>query len=431
MPYAEEPNDWSLARRMVGRRGPLRHDRRVWSAIKHEDRLDADETRGIPVDGSTDPLRRPRRRPGRPRRRARGGGRPGCSPRAGTCSARSWSASRPSSPTTAASAHCVGVGSGLSALELSLRAAGIGPGDEVIVPAYTWIATWLAISAVGATPVGVRSSPTTYNLDPAAAAAAVSERTAAIMPVHLRGEVADMEPLRGARHDPRPVRCSRTPPRPTARGATAGRAGSIGDAAGFSFYPAKNLGAVGDGGAVTTDDAELAARVRLLRNYGTRNRYEIELRGRTRGWPRSRRRCCGRSCRTSIAGTPPGRSSPGATTPPSRGSRRSPCRGWPSARSRSGTSTSSASPSATRPRRARRGGDRDAGPLSDAAAPLSRLRRPGLSRGSFPISERLADEVLSLPMHPFVGAGAERVIAGLRGGRRLSGAQPSAARNSS
>lgn len=174
--------------------------------------------------------------------------------------------------------HCVGVGSGLAAIELALRAAGIGPGDEVIVPAYTWVATWLAVSAVGAEPVGVDVKEGTYNIDPALIEAAVGERTAAILPVHLRGEPADMEAIaaiaerrdllviedaaqaHGARHAGR-------------------RAGSLGDAAAFSFYPAKNLGALGDGGAVTTDDDELAAKVRLLRNYGMRNRYEIEAAG--------------------------------------------------------------------------------------------------------------------------------------------------------
>ncbi len=174
--------------------------------------------------------------------------------------------------------HCIGVGSGLSALELTLRAAGIGPGDEVIVPAYTWVATWLAVSTVGATPVGVDVRPTTYNIDPESARAAVTSRTAAIVPVHLRGEPADMAAIdeiakshglfvledaaqaHGARHDGR-------------------RAGSLGDAAAFSFYPAKNLGALGDGGAVTTDDDELAERLRLLRNYGMRDRYRIESAG--------------------------------------------------------------------------------------------------------------------------------------------------------
>jgi len=174
--------------------------------------------------------------------------------------------------------HCVGVASGLSAIELTLRAAGIGPGDEVIVPAYTWVATWLAVTMVGAQPVGVDVRESTYNIDPDLVRAAVTPRTAAIVPVHMRGEPADMGEIdaiarsqglfvledaaqaHGARHDGK-------------------RAGSLGDAAAFSFYPAKNLGALGDGGAVTTDDDELAAKLRLLRNYGMKDRYQIETAG--------------------------------------------------------------------------------------------------------------------------------------------------------
>lgn len=174
--------------------------------------------------------------------------------------------------------HCVGVGSGLSAIELALRAAGVGPGDEVIVPAYTWIATWLAVTETGARPVGVDVEEGTYNLDPGLVEAAIGERTAAIVPVHLRGQPADMDAIgaiaadagllviedaaqaHGARHRGR-------------------RVGGIGATGAFSFYPTKNLGCIGDGGAVTTDDDELAERVRLLRNYGMRDRAEIEMAG--------------------------------------------------------------------------------------------------------------------------------------------------------
>jgi dTDP-3-amino-3,4,6-trideoxy-alpha-D-glucose transaminase len=174
--------------------------------------------------------------------------------------------------------HCVGVGSGLSAIELALRAVGIGPGDEVLVPAYTWIATWLAVSATGAKPVPVEVDESTFNIDARLIPAALTPRTAAIVPVHLRGEPADMDPIgdlarshglavvedaaqaHGARHRGR-------------------RVGGLGNAGAFSFYPSKNLGALGDGGAVTTDDDELAAKVRLLRNYGMKNRYEIEAAG--------------------------------------------------------------------------------------------------------------------------------------------------------
>lgn len=174
--------------------------------------------------------------------------------------------------------HCVGVGSGLSAIELALRAAGIGPGDEVIVPAYTWVATWLAVARTGARPVGVDVQESTYNIDPQLVPEAITARTAAVVPVHLRGEVADMATIVSIadRHGLRVVEDAAQ-----AHGAEVGgrRAGGIGDAGAFSFYPSKNLGALGDGGAVVTDDQEIAARVRLLRNYGMRDRYEIASAG--------------------------------------------------------------------------------------------------------------------------------------------------------
>jgi dTDP-3-amino-3,4,6-trideoxy-alpha-D-glucose transaminase len=175
-------------------------------------------------------------------------------------------------------AHCVGVGSGMSAIELALRAIGVGPGDDVLVPAYTWVATWLAVSAVGARPVPVDVEESTYNIDVDAARATVTERTAAIVPVHLRGEPADMgaiEELARA-HGLAVIEDSAQAHGARYRGR---RAGALGRAAAFSFYPAKNLGAFGDGGAVTTDDADLAAEVRLLRNYGMRTRYEVEVAG--------------------------------------------------------------------------------------------------------------------------------------------------------
>jgi dTDP-3-amino-3,4,6-trideoxy-alpha-D-glucose transaminase len=174
--------------------------------------------------------------------------------------------------------HCVGVASGLSAIELSLRAAGIGAGDEVIVPAYTWVATWLGVSRAGALPVGVDAIEQTYNIDPEAIEAVITPRTAAIVPVHLRGEPADMEAIGelARAHGLAVVEDAAQ-----AHGARCNgkRVGSLGDAAAFSFYPSKNLGALGDGGAVVTDDGELAERLRLLRNYGTRDRYRIETSG--------------------------------------------------------------------------------------------------------------------------------------------------------
>jgi len=169
--------------------------------------------------------------------------------------------------------HCVAVGSGLDALRFVLEARGIGPGDEVLVPGQTFIATWLAVSAIGAQPVPVEVDETHHALDPAAAAAAITERTAAILPVDLYGHPADHVALRALadRHglllldDAAQAHGARLHGTPV---------GAYADAAGWSFYPGKNLGALGDGGAVTTDDAELAARVRRLRNYGSARRYE-------------------------------------------------------------------------------------------------------------------------------------------------------------
>lgn len=174
--------------------------------------------------------------------------------------------------------YCVGVGNGLEALILILQAFGIGPGDEVIVPANTYIATWLAVSAVGATPVPVEPDPVTLNIDPARIAAAVTSRTVAIMPVHLYGLPVDIDSIHmtAARHGLKVIEDAAQ-----AHGAycNLGRAGALGDAAGFSFYPGKNLGAFGDGGAITTDDAELAMRVRRLRNYGSEVKYHNVERG--------------------------------------------------------------------------------------------------------------------------------------------------------
>ncbi len=174
--------------------------------------------------------------------------------------------------------HCISVGNGLDALHLILRALDIGSGDEVIVPANTYIATWLAVSYAGATPVPVEPDEKTYNIDPERIEAAITNRTKAIMPVHLYGQPSDMDAINkiaqqygikviedaaqahGARYKGR-------------------RTGSLGNAAGFSFYPAKNLGALGDGGAVTTNDSGLADKIRLLRNYGSRIKYSNEFKG--------------------------------------------------------------------------------------------------------------------------------------------------------
>jgi dTDP-4-amino-4,6-dideoxygalactose transaminase len=174
--------------------------------------------------------------------------------------------------------HCIGVGNGLDALHLILRAMGIGAGDEVIVPSNTYIATWLAVSYAGATPVAVEPNEQTHNLDPGRIEEAITPRTKAIIPTHLYGHPADMDAIKelalfnglkviedaaqahGARYKGR-------------------RAGSLGHAAAFSFYPGKNLGALGDGGAVTTNDATLADNVRRLRNYGSQVKYRHDEMG--------------------------------------------------------------------------------------------------------------------------------------------------------
>ena len=174
--------------------------------------------------------------------------------------------------------HCVGVANGLDALHLIVRAYGIGPGDEVIVPSNTFIATWLAVSYAGATPVPVEPDPVTHNLDPARIKAAITSRTKAIMPVHLYGLPADMDPINEiARHHGLKV----IEDSAQAQGARykGHRTGSLGDAAGHSFYPGKNLGAFADAGAVTTNDPELADRIRTLRNYGSKQKYHYETQG--------------------------------------------------------------------------------------------------------------------------------------------------------
>lgn len=174
--------------------------------------------------------------------------------------------------------HCVGVGNGLEALHLILLAMGIGKGDEVIVPSNTYIATWLAVSLCGATPVPVEPDVLTMSIDVSRIESVITLRTRAIIPVHLYGAPADMAPIKeiAATHGLRVVEDAAQ-----AHGAVyqGHRCGSLGDAAGFSFYPGKNLGALGDAGAVTTHDDKLADRVRVLRNYGSRTKYRNEVKG--------------------------------------------------------------------------------------------------------------------------------------------------------
>jgi dTDP-4-amino-4,6-dideoxygalactose transaminase len=175
-------------------------------------------------------------------------------------------------------AHCVGVANGLDALVLALRALNVGPCDEVIVPSNTYIATWLAVSAVGARPIPAEPMEASYNIDPARIAEKITPLTKVILPVHLYGQPADLDPVldlarthglkvledaaqaHGARYKGR-------------------RIGAHGDVVAWSFYPGKNLGALGDGGAVTTNDASVADKIRVLRNYGSRVKYTNEVAG--------------------------------------------------------------------------------------------------------------------------------------------------------
>ena len=170
-------------------------------------------------------------------------------------------------------AQCVALDSGMSALELGMRAMGIGPGDEVITPAGSFIASSSAISFTGATPVWVDVDPLTYNIDPERIEAAITPRTKAIMVVHLYGQPADMDRVMEiANRHHLPViedACQSHGARHNGR-----RTGSMGAFAAFSFYPAKNLGAYGDAGAITTNDAALAEKVRMMRNYGQRVKYD-------------------------------------------------------------------------------------------------------------------------------------------------------------
>jgi len=174
--------------------------------------------------------------------------------------------------------HCVGLANGLDALHLALRAMDVGPGDEVIVPSNTYIATWLAVSQCGATPVPVEPVEATYNLDAALVEAAITPRTKVIMPVHLYGQPADMDAILAIarRHGLRVLEDAAQAHGARYKGK---RIGAHGDVVAWSFYPGKNLGALGDGGAVTSDDPALADRIRVLRNYGSRVKYVNDVQG--------------------------------------------------------------------------------------------------------------------------------------------------------
>ena len=174
--------------------------------------------------------------------------------------------------------YCVGVGNGLDALFLALKALGVGAGDEVIVPSNTYIATALAVTYVGATPVFVEPDIRTFNIDPSRIEEAITENTKAIMPVHLYGQPCNMDPIMEIA---KKYRLFVVEDCAQAHGATyKGKViGSFGDAAGFSFYPGKNLGALGDAGATVTSDEELAKKIRALGNYGSDYKYHHIYKG--------------------------------------------------------------------------------------------------------------------------------------------------------
>ena len=174
--------------------------------------------------------------------------------------------------------QAVGLGNGLDALHLGLRALGVGEDDEVIVPSNTYIATWLAVSQCGARPVPVEPDAATHNLDPARVECAITPRTKAILPVHLYGQPADMDAINAIAHrhglkvldDCAQAHAARYRGR---------RVGGLADISAWSFYPGKNLGAMGDGGGLSTSDSALADKVRVLRNYGSRVKYHNEVKG--------------------------------------------------------------------------------------------------------------------------------------------------------
>lgn len=174
--------------------------------------------------------------------------------------------------------HAIGVANGLDALHLALLAMGVGPGDEVIVPSNTYIATWLAVTHCHATPVPVEPIEATHNIDPGRVEAAITPRTKVILPVHLYGQPADLDPILALARQ-YGLRVLQDAAQAHGARYKGRRIGSHGDAVAWSFYPGKNLGAFGDGGAITTNDPEIANRLRLLRNYGSRVKYINEVKG--------------------------------------------------------------------------------------------------------------------------------------------------------
>ena len=310
--------------------------------------------------------------------------------------------------------HCVGVGNGLDALHLALKALGIGPGDEVIVASNGFIATLLGVSMVGATPVLVEPDPATHNLDPARIEAAITPRTRAILPTHLYGQPADLDAIR-AIADAHGLKLIDDAAQAHGSRYKGKVIGGLADVSCWSFYPSKNLGALGDGGAVTTNDPDLANRIRALGHYGSAVRYVNDERGvnsrldpiqaavlglkleRLDEW-NDRRRAIAAFYTEALAGT-------GLTLPH--------VPGW-------------AEPvwhlyvvqSTDRDRLAARLGEAGVQTLIHYPIPPHRQRAYadlGHGEGSFPIAERLANSVLSLPIGPHLAMeDAERVAEAVR-----------------
>ena len=174
--------------------------------------------------------------------------------------------------------YCAGLASGLDALHLALLALEVGEGDEVIVPSNTYIATWLAVSQCGATPIPVEPDISTYNIDPVGIEAAITSRTKVILPVHLYGQPADMDAILAIAHK-HGLKILEDGAQAHGARYKAQRIGSHGDIVAWSFYPGKNLGAYGDGGAITTNNEDIIERIRVLRNYGSKEKYINDVRG--------------------------------------------------------------------------------------------------------------------------------------------------------
>jgi dTDP-4-amino-4,6-dideoxygalactose transaminase len=317
--------------------------------------------------------------------------------------------------------ECIGVANGMDALHLGLLALGVGPGDEVIVPSHTFIATWLAVSRCGAVPVPVEPHMDTYNMDAGRIEAAITARTRAVLPVHLYGQPADMDLILAVarRHGLRVLEDAAQAHGASYRGK---RLGAHGDAVAWSFYPGKNLGAVGDGGAVTTNDAGIAERIRILRNYGSRTKYVNEVRGmnsrldalqaailrvklaRLDGWNALRREVSAQYL-ARLQGENLGLAHVPQWADPvwHLFVVRSPIRdAMQEYMKRADVETLIHYPISPH--------------LQQAYADL------GYSRGAFPMAERLADEVLSIPIGPHLDeAGVDAVVSAVKGALRAHG----------